>query len=126
MPNILVENNVYQGTFTAGTIVIPNTYESHGVFSITASNQLQGTLWITKDGEQISNSLGTARYIVYDAAGNDVGIEETGISPDSNGQYQITPVLATVLQDLTHYVVEIAISYEGSERIALRGITLGE
>lgn len=126
MPNILVENSVYQGTFTAGTIVIPNTYESHGVFSITSSNQLEGTLWITKDGEHVSNSLGTARYIIYDADGNTVGITESGIAPDSNGFYQITPVLATVLQDLTHYVVEIGISLEGSERIAIRGITIGE
>lgn len=126
MPNILVENSVYQGTFTAGTIVIPNLYESHGVFSISSSNQLEGTLWITKDGEHVSNSLGTARYIIYDKDGNTVGITESGIAPDSNGFYQITPVLATVLQDLTHYVVEIGISLNGSERIAIRGITIGE
>lgn len=127
MPNFLVENNVYQGTATPDTPVIADpTYEPRGVFSINASNQLQGTLWITKNGTRMNTNILTASYEIYDQDGIVIGVSETGIIADANAMYIITPVLATLIQDLTHYVVKVTISADSSNRIGFLGITLGE
>lgn len=101
-------------------------YEPRAVFSINASNQLQGTLWITKDSELYFDSIGVAEYTIYDKNGNTIGITESGLSPDANGYYEITPVNASAIVDLTHYVVKITILAAGENRIGTVGITLGE
>jgi hypothetical protein len=101
-------------------------YEPRAIFSINASNELQGTLWITKDNELYVDALGTASYTVYDKNGNTIGITESGITPDVNGFYQISPVSASAILDLTHYVVKITILASGDNRIGTVGITLGE
>jgi hypothetical protein len=127
MADFLVENNVLQGTATPDTPVISNPiYEPRAVFSINASNQLQGTIWIVKNGQLVTSSLGSASYTVYDKDGATVGITESGLTADVNSQYQITPVDATAIQDLTHYVVKITIDLDSANRISYVGITLGE
>jgi len=128
MPNFLIQNNFLIGTATPITpIVSAPIYEPRGVFSINASNQLQGTFWIVKNGTLMSSSITTASYQVYDKDGNTVaGLNESGISADGNAQFQITPVLATLIQDLTHYVVKITIGADSQNRIGYVGITLGE
>jgi hypothetical protein len=102
-------------------------YESRAIFSISSSNELQGTLWCTKDSEMMSDGvLGAASYTIYDRNGNSIGITESGIMPDGNGYYQISPVNASSILDLTHYVVKIIILASGENRIGTVGITLGE
>jgi hypothetical protein len=102
-------------------------YESRAIFSISSSNELQGTLWCTKDSEMMSDGvLGAASYTIYDKNGNSIGITESGILPDVNGYYQISPVNASSILDLTHYVVKITILASGENRIGTVGITLGE
>lgn len=100
-------------------------YKTHGVFSITSSNQFIGTLWATIDDETETDGLGVANYQVFDASGNAVvGMSGSGITADINGRFIITPV-ASSLVDLTHYTVKIGIVVEGIERVSYRGITLG-
>lgn len=84
-------------------------YEPRGGFSINASNQLQGTLWITSNGEQAITNLGTASYTIYDKDSNSIGITESGIVADSQGFFKITPVSASAILDLTHYVVKVSV-----------------
>ncbi len=101
-------------------------YETKAVFSINGSNQLQGTLWAVGDNLVLSGSrLGTASYTVYDSSGTAVvGLTQSGITADVNGRYIITPVSATLLTDLTHYTVKIAITIDDVERVSFKGFTL--
>lgn len=101
-------------------------YETRGIFSINALNQFQATLWATADGiVRTGAALGTASYTVYDASGAAVaGLTQSGIVADGNGRFQITPVSAALLTDLTHFSVRIAITVDGSERVSYRGFTL--
>lgn len=101
-------------------------YEPRAVFSINASNQLQGTIWITKDNELYSSPLGTASYTIYDKDGNTIGITQSGIAADVNGYFEIAPVSAAAILDLTHYVVKITVNAAGEPRVGTIGITLGE
>lgn len=97
------------------------------VFSINALNQLQATFWLaTDDAEIITGSmLSTASYTVYDSSGNAVvGLTQSGITADVNGRFQISPVSATLLTDLTHYTVRVAIIYKNFEHVAYKGFTL--
>lgn len=101
------------------------SYEPKAQFSITASNQFQATLWVTANGNIKTTNLGTASYQVFDASGNPVaGLSQTGITADVNGRFQITPVSAVLLTDLTHYSVRVGIEVDGIERVSYKGFTL--
>ena len=103
----------------------PIEYRPKAQFSINASNQLQATFWLEYDSDIETAALGTANYTVYDANGNAVvGLSQSGITPDVNGRFHITPVSAALLTDLTHYSVKIGILSHGIERKAYKGFTL--
>lgn len=127
MPNFLVENNFYQSTATPITPVVGEIiYEPRAIFSISASNELEGSFWITKNGQHLKSNLGSAQYTIRDASGATIGITESNILADINGLYHIAPVGAEAIQDLTHYVVEIKISADNGLKEGVVGITLGE
>lgn len=101
------------------------SYKCHGVFSLSSSNQFQGTLWASADGITKTSGLGTASYTVYDASGAAVaGMTQSGISADGNGRFIITPI-ASSLVDLTHYTIRVAITVDGILRTSYVGLTLG-
>ena len=103
----------------------PIEYRPKAQFSINASNQLQATLWLEFDSNVEVSGLGTANYTVYDVNGNTVaGLTQSGITPDVNGRFHITPVSAILLTDLTHYSVKVGIVAHGIERVAYKGFTL--
>ena len=104
----------------------PIVYDVKAVFSINASNQLQATIWTTKNNQLLSGAiLGTASYTVYDNTGAAVsGLTQSGISPDGNGYFKITPVSANLLTDLTHYTVKLSVDVAGNPRTSTRGFTL--
>lgn len=108
--------------------VITETIEHQvkATFSINALNQLQATFWAeTSTGTVELNNLGNASYAIYDKDGVAVvGLSQTGITPDVNGRYKITPVSAALLTDLTHYSARVAIIIEGVEHSAYKGFTL--
>jgi hypothetical protein len=101
-------------------------YEPRAVFSINAANQLQATMWVTKNGEQLSSSLGTASFSIYDKDGNPVGISQTGLTADVNGLYKSTPVSAASLTDLTHYTALFSVTADSVVRKGAVGITIAE
>jgi hypothetical protein len=103
-----------------------SVYEPRAVFSINAANQLQATIWLAKNGEQLSTNLGTASYSVYNKDGVALGISQSGITADANGFFKTTPVLAAAITDLTHYTVIFNITADGAVRKGAIGITVAE
>jgi len=127
MADYFVENNFLMSTSTAGSAASADPiYEARAVFSINASNQLQGTLWMVKNGILMKNDLGSASYTVRDKDGTTVGITQSGITADLNGLFKTTAVAATNILDLTHYTVHLEISADDSLRESVVGITVGE
>jgi hypothetical protein len=126
--NWLLNNNFLITPLGPNITIIPSVvYESRAIFSLNAAYELQGTFWVTKDGQQLLTNLGSASYQVRDKNGNLIGIGETGLLADSNGLYHTTPVnVLTTIQDLTHYTVELTIVADSQFRKNIVGITLGE
>lgn len=121
-----IVDNVSRTSYIA-TKVEEVKHEVKAVFSINALNQLQATFWLSTDDSQIITGamLNTASYTVYDSSGNAVvGLTQSGITADVNGRFQISPVSATLLTDLTHYTVRVAIIYKNFEHVAYKGFTL--
>jgi hypothetical protein len=101
-------------------------YEPRAVFSINAANQLQATLWVTKNGEQLNSNLGTASFSIYDKDGILVGISQTGLVANGDGLYKSTPVSAASLTDLTHYTALFSVTADSVVRKGAVGITIAE
>lgn len=97
----------------------PAVFDCFAGVSINALNQLQVSLWATKNNEKCEGSiLGTASFAVYDKSGAAVsGVAQSGLTADSNGYFHSTPISAASLTDLTHYLMEITINVEGENRI---------
>lgn len=104
----------------------PTLYQCKAIFSINALNQLETTMWAIKNDERANPLiLGTAAYTVYDKNGVAVaGLTESGLTADGNGMFHSTPVLATLLTDLSHYSVKLEITVAGSVRTSFKGFTL--
>jgi hypothetical protein len=112
-------------TTMVGSVATPLLYTPKAQFSINALNQLQATFWVEYDGNVEVTGLGAANYTVYDVNGTAVsGLTQTGITADVNGRFQITPVSASLLTDLTHYSVKVGIVVHGIEKVAYKGFTL--
>jgi len=127
MADIFVQRNVYQGTFQPGTVVTTPVTQICATANINAANQFEATLWINLNGDRVDSNLGSAAYRIRDKFGNLVpGLAETGIDPDINGYFQITPVSAALIYDLTHYVIEIEIPIEGVLHESSIGLVNGE
>jgi hypothetical protein len=125
--NFLVNNNfLFEPVGPVIPVVTASVYEPRAVFSISASNDLQGTFWITKDGQQVTSSLGSLSFVIRDQDGVTVGITESGLVADVNGFFYMTPVLADAIQDLTHYTVEMTCLIDSQVRKGVVAITLGE
>jgi hypothetical protein len=93
------------------------TYESKASFAVNENNDLQGTLWVNKNGQLMTSSLGTASYQVYDDLGAHVPtMSESGIVADANGQFKITPVTSALIDNLTHYIAKVTVIADGAER----------
>lgn len=89
------------------------SYEVRGGFSINASNQLQASFWMMKNGEQLFSNLGLMSYTIYDKDSVSIGITQSGVSADAEGFYKTAPVSAASIIDLTHYVAKIQIVANG-------------
>jgi hypothetical protein len=101
-------------------------YEPRGVFSINAANELQGSIWITKDNQKLLTNLGQASYLVRNKAGASIGISQLNIVADANGYFIITPVAASPIVDFNHYTVDITIMADGVTRKGVVGLVIGE
>lgn len=127
MPNILTGSYAYQGTAAIGVVVVDPIFEARGGMSINASNQIEGTFWIIKNGVHWKQDLGNASYLIRDKSGAAVaGLSQSGITPDVNGYYHSTPVSANLIYDLSHYTVEINIPVNNSGKEGVIFIYTGE
>jgi hypothetical protein len=113
-------NLVSIGVISTGVFTSADVYKTEGAFAISPTNQLQGTLWCLKNSilAKTGNAvMGTASYQVYDKTGAPiVGMSESGITADSNGQYKITPVASTLNLSLDHYMIKVDITVDGQVR----------
>lgn len=126
MADIFTASSAYQGTFVPGTIETPSVFQICGASDINASNQLELSFWIKENGELVDSNLGTASYLVRDKNGTAVsGLSQTGMVADANGYYHSTAVSATLIYDLTHFVIEVVISVDGVPRKSALGFGIG-
>lgn len=113
MADILISSTAYQGTFQTGTVETDPVYQICCSGTINASNQWVGTIWVHKNGDRVDSNLGDAAYRFRNADGSLVsGMSETGITPDVNGYFEIAPVSAALIYDLTSYLLEVDVSVD--------------
>jgi len=93
-------------------------YEIDGVSSLDPSNDLIGSFWVTENQNIITTNLGTGSYQVYTSNGVLVpGLAETGITPDVNGFYVVTPISLPSYVDTTQsYIIQVSLTVHGVER----------
>lgn len=112
-------NTVSLNAISTGIVAGSPVYTPLGAFTINADDELQGTIWITKNDITMTSGLGTASYEIYDKTGTlVVGMSQSGISADANGQYKITPVASSLANSLDHYLIKLTINADSSNRIA--------
>jgi len=125
--DILTSSGAYQGTYQIQEVVVDPHFQLCAVANINASNMLEITFWLNKDGLRADSNLGQATYVVRDKAGNLVsGLSQSNISPDGNGYYHTTAVSAALIFDLNHYVLELNIPYDGVGKEGSIGLVAGD
>jgi len=115
--NITVDGAIREG-YEALIQPIPE-YDMEGSFILNSSNQLTGSFWATADDELLTNlaRLGTASYQIYNADGSIVvGLTESGLTADSNGLYEITPITSTLNLDLNNYYAKVTATIDNITR----------
>lgn len=114
-------NTVIMSVISTGELTSIDVYRNEGVFSITDTGMFLASLWSTKNESQAvapDAILGTASYQVYDSSGNAIsGMSQTGITPNGNGIYIITPVANQLAESERHYTVKVTISVDGENRV---------
>lgn len=110
------DTNTVSASQTSSGILGITSAQISGVFAVNTSSELIASFWVTDLEGTISDPtrLGLASYTIYDNSGNIVpGMSETGISADSEGFYEITPVPSTLNLDNTYYTVKVTIPVDG-------------
>lgn len=126
MPDIFSQQ-AYHGTATPGTVTVPGHFQICAIANISASNMFECTFWVNENGQRVDNNLGNASYRLRDKTGALVsGISALSVAPDVNGYFEITPVSAALIYDLTHYLLEIEIPVDGVEISSSVGLVIGE
>lgn len=126
MPDIFSQQ-AYHGTFTPGSVDVDPHYQVCAVANISASNMFECTFWVNENGQRVDNNLENASYRLRDKSGALVsGIASASVTADVNGYFEITPVSAALIYDLTHYVLEIEIPVDGVEVSSSVGLVVGE
>lgn len=127
MADFLTESDAYMGTFIVGTVETDPHFQICAVANINAANQFEATFWINKNGERVDSGLANAAYRIRDKAGALIsGMSSASVAPDVNGYFKISPVDASLLYDLNHYLMEIEIPVDDVERASTIGLVHGE
>lgn len=127
MSNFLINNNFYQGTADVSQPVQADPiFEPRAVFSLNASNQLEGTFWLVENGQHVKTDLNQMSFIIRDSDGTSTGITQSAITPDGLGFFRMNRVSGIPIQDLEHYTVEIEIETNDDTYQGVVAITLGE
>jgi hypothetical protein len=110
------EANLVSSSQTSSGILGITSAQISGVFAVNTSSELIASFWVTDLEGTINNPsrLGLASYSIYDSSGNAVaGMSQSGIAADSQGFYEITPVLSNLSLDNTYYTVKVTILVDG-------------
>lgn len=96
----------------------PAVYDINGTVSIDNANNLVGSFWITENEKVATSNLGNGSYQFYDNDGTIIpGVSDTGIVPDGNGFFAITPFALPPSIDPTQvYIVRFTCPINGVNR----------
>lgn len=122
-----VDNNIMSlSAISEGVQEGDIVYGVHGAWSIDSDNNLRCSFWVTENGQLTTSVLGTADFQVYTRAGAALsGVAGSGIAADGNGLYHAPAVSAALIQDLNHYLIRIAVTVDGIERVMVKGLNTG-
>jgi len=113
--NLISMNIVTTGISGSGS----SEYEVAGVFTVDSTGNFIGSLWATVNDDLVTSlpRLGTASYSIYDKnSALVVGMSESGITPDANGQFTITPITSTLDLVGNFYTVKATIVVDSFAR----------
>lgn len=123
LEHYLIKLSIYvNGVLRVGYVSVVEQvpeYEVHGSFAINPNHELVASFWALANEELVTtpSRLGTASYTVYDQNGSVVvGMSQSGITPDSNGLFKITPVASILQLDLSLYSVKVTIGVDSANR----------
>jgi hypothetical protein len=90
-------------------------YSLDGACSIDNLNNLVGSFWAINNEQIVTANLGTGSYQAYLPDGTLIpGLSESGITPDVNGFFAITPfALPPTIDTTLDYIVKISIDVNG-------------
>ncbi len=93
-------------------------FEVNGTGGIDDNNDLVGSFWVTNNEKIVTTNLGTGSYQVYEADGTLIpGFSESGITPDVNGFFKVTPLpLPPSLSSTEPYIVRYTVIVHGEAR----------
>lgn len=93
-------------------------YQIAGTGGVDNNSNLVGSFWISSNEKILTTNLGTGSYQVYSANGTIIpGFTESGIVPDSNGFFSITPVAVPAgLSSTEPYIVRYTVVAHGEVR----------
>lgn len=93
-------------------------YLVDGTGGIDSSNNLVGSFWVSENEKIVTANLGTGSYQVYSADGTLIpGFSETGITPDVNGFFAVTPIpVPSGLSGTEPYIVRYTVVVSGVSR----------
>jgi hypothetical protein len=86
-----------------------------GMFAVDDTGDLIGSFWAADSLGTITNPLrlGTASYVIYDNEGNAIpGLSESGILPDAEGFFEITPVPSVLDFEHSFYAAKVTITID--------------
>lgn len=100
-------------------------YSLDGVSDVDYSNNLVGSFWVSDNERILTTGISNGSYQAYTANGTIIpGLSQTGIVPDVNGFYVITPFpLPSVIDGTSAYVIKLSAVVNGQTRT--KNIILG-
>lgn len=116
-----------ENSFSTGSSLSTDGYNTNCAISINGNGELQGTLWLEQAGQPVTTGLTSASYTVYDK--NDAavsGLTQSGITPNGNGAFVITPVTATALNGFSHYRMKVTVIHSTGTYESWFPIGIGE
>jgi hypothetical protein len=96
----------------------PETYTIDGTADVDDGNNLVGSFWITQNEKVVTTGLGLGAWQAFDTSGNLIpGLAETGITPNGDGFFSVTPFPLPPGVDTTHiYIIRITTTVNGEVR----------
>jgi hypothetical protein len=110
------DSNLVSLSLVSPGITGANIATISGMFAVDDTNDFIGSFWVADSLGTITNPLrlGTASFIVYDNNGNAVpGFTQSGIIPDINGFFEITPIPSILDFEHNFYAAKVTIAVDG-------------